>query len=133
MRRKTLQQFDQLLVDLCDAFPGEPTDLRPALVLGPSGIFGGDLPFTFVAPLTTKRRGLSLHVVVEPDAVNGLRATSYVQCKLLRSVSTRRLTRHLGPDAAAQTLSMISRSVSMALTSLPPTGFTDNTVTPASL
>jgi mRNA interferase MazF len=84
------------LVDFGDAFPGEPADLRPALVLGPPGMFGGDLPFTFVTPLTTKRRGLSLHVEVEPDAVNGLSATSYVQCELLKSVSTRRLTRHVG-------------------------------------
>ena len=84
------------LVDFGEAFPGEPAALRPALVLGPSSLFGNELPFLILAPLTTQRRGLSLHVEVEPDAHNGLRQTSYVQCELLRSVNRRRVVTRLG-------------------------------------
>lgn len=84
------------LVDFGEGFPGEPADRRPALVLGPSDIFGGALPFTILAPLTTRRRGLSLHVEVEPTPANGLTQTSYVQSELLRSVNARRLVSQLG-------------------------------------
>lgn len=47
-------------------------------------------------PLTTTRRGLSLHVEVEPSATTGLDVTSYVQCELLRSLDRRRLVHRLG-------------------------------------
>jgi len=49
-----------------------------------------------VLPTTTSRRGLSLHVEVEPDHVNGLDVTSYVQCELIRSVNRRRLIHRVG-------------------------------------
>ena len=87
---------DVWLVDFGDPFPGEPAHHRPALVLGPSPTFGPNFPFAIVAPLTTARRGLALHVEVEPTDLNGLHDTSYVQCELLRSVNARRLVTRLG-------------------------------------
>lgn len=84
------------LVDFGEPFPGEPVDRRPALVVGPTDIFGADFPFVIVCPLTSARRGLSLHVEVEPTDSVHLDATSYVQCELVRSVSTRRLIHPLG-------------------------------------
>ena len=87
---------DLWLVDFGEPCPGEPPHHRPALVLGPSDAFGPDFPFVIVCPLTTTRRGLSLHVEVEPSGDTGLDDTSYIQCELLRSVNRRRLARRLG-------------------------------------
>ena len=87
---------DLWLVDFGDPHPGEPASHRPALVLGPPGPFGPSFPFVIVAPLTTTRRGLSLHVEVEAGARTGLASTSYVQCELIRSVSRNRLLHPLG-------------------------------------
>ena len=87
---------DIWLVDFGDPFPGEPAHHRPALVLGPPDTFGPDFPFAIVAPLTTTRRGLSLHIEVEATPGTGLDDTSYVQCELIRSVNRRRLAHWLG-------------------------------------
>ena len=84
------------LVDFGDPFPGEPAHHRPALVVGPADVFGPDFPFVIVCPLTTTRRGLSLHVEVEAGELTGLDQASYVQCELIRSVNRRRLVHHLG-------------------------------------
>lgn len=84
------------LVDFGDPFPGEPGHHRPSLVIGPPDTFGPDFPFVIVCPLTTTRRGLSLHVEVDPDETTGLDHTSYVQCELVRSINRRRLVHHLG-------------------------------------
>lgn len=96
---------DVWLVDFGDPFPGEPAHHRPAVVVGPADAFGADLPFVFVVPTTTARRGLSLHVELEPTAENGLETISYAQTELLRSISSRRLVHRLGrlaaPDFAA--------------------------------
>lgn len=64
-------------------------------MLGPPDTFGPDFPFVIVCPLSTTRRGLSLHVEVEPTDDTGLHETSYVQCELLRSVNRRRLVHRL--------------------------------------
>lgn len=87
---------DLWLVDFGEPFPGEPAHHRPALVLGPPDTFGADFPFVLLCPLTTTRRGLSLHIEVEPAGATGLDEVSYVQCELLRSVSRRRLVHRLG-------------------------------------
>ena len=84
------------LVDFGDPFPGEPAQHRPALVIGPPDTFGADFPFVILCPLTTTRRGLSLHVEIDGSDITGLDSTSYVQCELVRSVNRRRLVRQLG-------------------------------------
>lgn len=87
---------DLWLVDFGEPYPGEPAAHRPALVLGPPGSFGPAFPFVIVTPLTTTRRGLSLHVEVEPASSNGLDQTSYIQCELLRSINRKRLVHQIG-------------------------------------
>ena len=87
---------DVWLVDFGEPSPGEPEHRRPAIVLGPPDTFGADFPFVIVCPLTTTRRGLSLHVEVEPSDATGLDTVSYVQCELIRSVNRRRLVHRLG-------------------------------------
>ncbi|HET8619056.1 MAG TPA: type II toxin-antitoxin system PemK/MazF family toxin [Acidimicrobiales bacterium] len=87
---------DLWLVDFGEPPPGEPAYHRPALVLGPPDTFGPDLPFVIVTPLTTTRRGLSLHVEIDATDGTGLDDTSYVQCELIRSVNRSRLVHRLG-------------------------------------
>lgn len=87
---------DLWLVDFGEPYPGEPGAHRPALVLGPPDTFGPGFPFVIVTPLTTTRRGLSLHIELEPTNENGLDETSYIQCELLRSVNRKRLVHQLG-------------------------------------
>jgi len=102
------------LVDFGDPFPGEPAHHRPALVLGPPDTFGNDVPFVLVCPLTTRHRGLSLHVEVESNQSTGLDDVSYVQCELLRSVNRRRLVHPLGV-IDAQTSRQVSDVVRVLL------------------
>jgi mRNA interferase MazF len=92
-----MASIDELwLTDFGEPFPGEPAHHRPALVLGPPAAFGPAFPFVIVCPLTTTRRGLSLHIEVEATRESGLDQTSYIQCELLRSVNRRRLVHRLG-------------------------------------
>lgn len=84
------------LVDFGDPFPGEPAHHRPALIIGPPDTFGADFPFTIVCPLTSRHRGLSLHVEIEATPTTGLDQTSYAQTELVRSVNRRRLAHRLG-------------------------------------
>lgn len=95
---------DLWVVDFGDPYPGEPASHRPALILGPPSGFGPDFPFAIVAPMTTTRRGLSIHVEVEPTPSNGLDDTSYIQCEFMRSVNRNRLVHRLGAvDLATST------------------------------
>jgi mRNA interferase MazF len=87
---------DLWLTDFVAPHPGEPAARRPALILGPVEAFGSGFPFVIVAPLTSRHRGLSLHVEVEASAATGLKQTSYVQCELIRSISRQRLLHRLG-------------------------------------
>lgn len=87
---------DLWLVDFGEPYPGEPAAHRPALVLGPPDSFGPAFPFVVVTPLTTTRRGLSLHIEVGPTDENGLDEAGYIQCELLRSINRKRLVHQLG-------------------------------------
>jgi mRNA interferase MazF len=80
------------------------------LVLGPPDTFGPAFPYVIVTPLATTRRGLSLHVEVEPTEESGLDAASYIQCELLRSINRRRLVHRLGtvnPDVGIRVSSVV--------------------------
>jgi mRNA interferase MazF len=87
---------DLWLVDFGEPYPGEPAAHRPALILGPPDTFGPGFPFVIVAPLTSSRRGLSLHIEVEATNDTGLDTTSYIQCELIRSINRNRLVHRLG-------------------------------------
>lgn len=96
---------DLWLVDFGEPYPGEPTAHRPALIIGPPDTFGPGFPFVIVVPLTTVRRGLSLHVEVDASIDTGLDPTSYIQCELTRSINRNRLVHRLGavgPDIGNQ-------------------------------
>lgn len=47
-------------------------------------------------PLTTTRRGLSLHIEVDASSATGLDHVSHIQCELIRPVSRKRLIHPIG-------------------------------------
>ncbi len=101
---------DLWLVDFGEPYPGEPAAHRPGVILGPPGTFGPGFPFVIVAPLTTTRRGLSLHIEVEASADTGLDTTSYVQCELIRSINRNRLVHRVGaisPDISSRATAVV--------------------------
>lgn len=108
-----MASVDELwMVDFGDPFPGEPASYRPALVVGPPDTFGRQFPFVIVVPLSTVRRGMSIHVEVEAGETTGLDETSYAQCELIRSVSRSRLRHRLGvvsPDVSHQVETVVRR------------------------
>lgn len=87
---------DLWIVDFGDPYPSEPGLFRPALIVGPIPKLGPRFPNVFVVPLTTTFRGLDFHIEFETSKANGLSATSYAQCELLRSVSKIRLVNQIG-------------------------------------
>lgn len=99
---------DLWLVDFGEPYAGEPSAHRPALVIGPPDTFGPGFPFVIVTPLTSTRRGLSLHVELEAGAETGLDETSYIQCELIRSINHHRLTHRLGQIDANTSLRVAS-------------------------
>ena len=68
----------------------------PALITASLETCGATFPFSIVVPLTTTRRGLSLHVDVAPTVERGLQATRYVHGELIRSINRKRLVRRPG-------------------------------------
>ena len=104
---------DLWLVDFGEPYPGEPAPHRPALVVGPPDTFGPDFPFIIVTPLTTTRRGLSLHVEIEATPATGLDHTSYIQCELIRSVNRTHLVHRLGAidSASSHRVAIVLRTL----------------------
>ncbi|CAN5756431.1 hypothetical protein BH23ACT5_BH23ACT5_20840 [soil metagenome] len=101
---------DLWLVDFGEPYPGEPAAHRPALILGSTHTFGSGFPFVIVTPLTTTRRGLSLHIEVEATADTGVDAICYIQCELIRSINRNRLVHRLGavgPDVSSRVATVV--------------------------
>lgn len=86
---------DVWLVDLGDPIGREQSGTRPAVVVSADPLNEGPAGVVVVVPCTTTRRGLPLHVEVEPGR-SGLDQTSYARCEDVRSVSERRLVHRLG-------------------------------------
>jgi mRNA interferase MazF len=78
---------------------------RPALVISATIFSRGPADLVVVLPVTTRERGIPLHVRIEPPE-GGVRETSFVQCEDIRSVSRERLIERWGavfPETLART------------------------------
>jgi mRNA interferase MazF len=73
----------------------EQAGMRPALVVSVDIFNHGAAELVVVIPITSKAKGIPLHVEVHPPE-GGLTMTSFVKCEDLRSISTSRLVRRLG-------------------------------------
>jgi len=88
---------DLWLVDF-GAHPEDPEQAfrRPALIVSDDHLRHPNLRLVVVVPGTTTLRGLPLHVLVEPDADNGLAQPTALQVEQVRAISTGRLVERLG-------------------------------------
>jgi mRNA interferase MazF len=82
-------------VDLNPTRGHEQAGQRPALVVSADAYNRGPADMVVVIPLTTRHRGIPLHVLVEPPE-GGLRQDSVIKCDYLRAVSKQRLLRRIG-------------------------------------
>jgi len=73
----------------------EQAGLCPALVVSVDIFNHGAAELVVVAPITSKAKGIPLHVKVQPPE-GGLAMTSFVKCEDMRSISTSRLVRRFG-------------------------------------
>ena len=68
---------------------------RPALVVSTDRFNHGPAGLVVVLPITTRTKGIPLHVGIEPPE-GGVRETSFVKPEDVRSVSTERLRERWG-------------------------------------
>ncbi len=101
--RSDLSRGDIWWVDWSPGRGSEQTGRRPALVVQRDvANHNPNYPLTIVAAISTKRRGVSAHVPIQPSGGNGLVALSYVKCEQLVTISKHRLERRLGRVTASE-------------------------------
>ncbi|WP_286975079.1 type II toxin-antitoxin system PemK/MazF family toxin [Acetomicrobium sp. UBA5826] len=83
------------LVDLNPVRGHEQAGRRPALVVSVDSFNHGPAGLVIVIPITTKDKGIPLHVGVFPPE-GGLSDQSFIKCEDVRSVAKERLVRCLG-------------------------------------
>jgi mRNA interferase MazF len=92
------------LVELSPVRGHEPAGRRPALVISVDEFNHGPAGLVHVIPLTTKEKGIPLHVEVLPPE-GGLTRRSFLKCEDLRSVAKERLVEawgSVGPETLAE-------------------------------
>ena len=74
----------------------EQAFVRPGLIVSDNRLHHPDLRMVIIVPGTSTIRRLSLHVVAEPDASNGLDRRTAFQVEQVRAVSATRLVEKIG-------------------------------------
>jgi len=82
-------------VDLSPIRGREQAGRRPALVVSVDTFDRGPAGLIVIVPLTTRDRGIPLHVRVAPPE-GGLARPSVIKCDSVRSIARERLTQRLG-------------------------------------
>lgn len=99
-----IQRGDVWQVDLGpDPTDPEQAFLRPVIVVSDDRLHDPRLRMCIIVPGTSTIRRVSLHLVVEPDATNGLDALTAFQPEQVRAVSVERLQQRLGHVGAVVT------------------------------
>ena len=68
---------------------------RPVVIVSGAGVNDGPWPLVVVVPLTTRDRGVALHVGIEPPD-GGLRTRSVVLVEQIHAADRERLVEHWG-------------------------------------
>jgi len=92
-------------VDLDPVRGHEQAGRRTALIVSADIFNGGPAGLVILAPITTRDRGVPLHVGVDPPE-GGVRQRSFIKCEDVRSVDITRLSRRLGA-VASETLAEV--------------------------
>ena len=95
MRRPDPSRGEVWLVDLNPTKGHEQAGIRPGLVVSNDIFNHGPAGLVVLLPLTTRDRGISLHIGVDPPEA-GLRERSFVKCEDVRSVAKERLVSRWG-------------------------------------
>jgi mRNA interferase MazF len=93
------------IVDLDPVQGREQAGRRPALIISVDPFNRSAAELLIVVPLTSRDKGIRSHVAV-PAGEGGLDRPSFVKCEDVRSISIRRLWRHLG-SVSETTLKMV--------------------------
>lgn len=101
------------LVDLNPTRGHEQAGTRPALVVSADEFNHGPAGLVIVAPMTTRERGIPLHVSVDPSE-GGLDRRSFIKCEDVRSVSEQRLVRRFGV-VSPETLALVADRLRIVL------------------
>lgn len=109
----TASRGDIWLVGLDPTKGREQAGMRPALVVSVDIFNHGAAELVVVIPITSKAKGIPLHVEVMPPE-GGLTMSSYVKCEDLRSISTSRLVRRLG-KVSGQTIESVEDRLKILL------------------
>lgn len=83
----------------------EQAGMRPALVVSVDIFNHGAAEIVVVIPITSKAKGIPLHVEVQPPE-GGLTLTSFVKCEDVRSISISRMVKRLG-TVSDQTIELV--------------------------
>ncbi len=73
----------------------EQAGRRPALVVSVDQFNHGPADLVVVLPITSKAKGIPLHVSLTPPE-GGMKVASYIKCEDIRSVTKQRLIKLLG-------------------------------------
>ena len=86
---------DIWLVDFNPTRGHEQAGKRPCLVISVNAFNYGPADLIIGIPITTKSKGIALHVPVDPPE-GGLKQKSFIKCEDLRSLSKDRFESYLG-------------------------------------
>ena len=95
MRTADTLRGELWLVDLDPTRGREQAGTRPAFVISVDSFNNGPADLVVVLPLTTRDKGIPLHIRIDPPE-GGLDRVSFVKCEDIRSLSKERLVRRLG-------------------------------------
>lgn len=101
------------IVDLSPVRGREQAGRRPALVVSVDMFNRGPAELVVVLPITTKEKGVPLHVRIDPPE-GGVKETSFIKCEDIRSISTQRLAVRLG-IVSARTMALVEDRVRVLL------------------
>jgi mRNA interferase MazF len=100
-------------VDLDPTRGHEQAGRRPALIISVDPFNQGPADLVVVLPITSKAKGIPLHVRVAPPE-GGVKEPSYVKCEDIRSISKQRLAKFWG-RVSRDTMIEIEERVSVLL------------------
>lgn len=101
------------LADLDPTRGREQHGRRPVLILSATAFNHGPAGLVVVIPITSRDKGIALHVRVTPPQ-GGLQTESFIKTEDLRSISVERLGRRLG-TVSPQTLAEVDDAVRILL------------------
>lgn len=91
----------------------EQAGFRPALIVSVDLFNHGPAELVVVIPITSKAKGIPLHIPVAPPE-GGLSTASYIKCEDIRSISASRLVRKLG-TVASETMELVEDRLKILL------------------